>query len=72
MKNAQLNRGFLAAIDNKTKDEILAAIAEHYGISTQDALGVVTDDEAEHLLDYLVEPMRSAVSVLMQRRGLVV
>jgi hypothetical protein len=60
---------FLNAIDPKTKVEILDSIARHYGISPAEAFEEVTDDEAEHLLDYLVEPMRSATSVIMQACG---
>lgn len=53
----------------KTKNEILDNIAKHYGISRQEAYEEVVDDDAENLLDYLVEPIRSATSVLMQRHG---
>lgn len=60
---------FLNSIDPRTKDAILNSIAKHYGISQADAYEEVTDDEAEHLLDYLVEPMRSATSVMMQACG---
>ena len=60
---------FLNSIDPRTKDAILNSIANHYGISKADAYEEVTDDEAEHLLDYLVEPMRSATSVIMQACG---
>ena len=70
MNNAQINRAFLAATDTKTTGEILESIAKHYGISTQDAFEEIVSDEAEHLLDYLVEPKRSAVSVLMRRHRL--
>ena len=64
------NAVFLAVIDADSKAEILESIAKHYGISAQEAYDEVTDDEAEHLLDYMVEPMRSAASVLMQRHGM--
>jgi aminopeptidase C len=55
------------ATDAKTKSEVLGAIAEHYGISPQEAYAEVVSDGAEHLLDYLTEPIRSAVNVLFQR-----
>ena len=70
MNNAEINRAFLAATDAKTKTAILESIAKHYGISQQNAFDEVVDDGAGHLLDYLVEPTRSAVSVLMQRHRL--
>ncbi|HHG6004070.1 TPA: hypothetical protein ACPWS4_003964 [Pseudomonas aeruginosa] len=64
------NEQFLSAIDGKAKAMILESIAAHYGISPDDAYTEVTGAEAEHLLDYMVEPQRSAASVLMQRHGM--
>ncbi|MBA1280276.1 hypothetical protein [Stutzerimonas stutzeri] len=64
---ANRNEQFLSVIDGKAKTLILDSIAAHYGITSQQAYAEVTDAEAEHLLDYLVEPQRSAASALMQR-----
>lgn len=64
------NAQFLAIIEANSKAEILANIAKHYGITAQEAQDEVTRDDAEHLLDYMVEPQRSAVSVLMQAHGM--
>ncbi len=61
---------FFAATDAKTKTEILAAIAKHYGISESEALEEVTDEEAENLLDYLTGSIRTATSLLMKRHGI--
>lgn len=61
---------FLAAIEAPAKASILESIAGHYGITVEQAYAEVTDTEAEHLLDYMVEPHRSATSVLMQRYGM--
>jgi hypothetical protein len=61
---------FFAATDAKTKTEILAAIAKHYGISESEALEEVTDEEAESLLDYLTGSIRTATSLLMKRHGI--
>lgn len=69
MTNAQINQKFLAAIDAKTKDEILKNIAQHYGITRQQAFAEVTDAEAEHLLDYVTGQTRVAASVTMKRHG---
>jgi len=68
---ANRNQQFLSVIDGKAKALILESIAVHYGITSQEAYGEVTDSEAEHLLDYMVEPQRSAASVLMQRHGMI-
>lgn len=64
------NEQFLSMIDSSTKALILESIAGNYGITAQEAHAEVTDDQAEHLLEYMVEPQRSATSILMQRRGL--
>ncbi len=64
-----ITASFLNSIDPRSKDAILNSIANHYGISKTDAYEEVTDDEAEHLLDYLVEPVRSETSVIMQACG---
>ena len=61
---------FLAVIDAATKNAILSNIAKNYGISIDAAYNEVTDDEAEHLLDYVTGPQRSATSIIMQRHGL--
>ena len=68
---AHRNAQFLSVIDSEAKALILESIADHYGINTQEVYDEVTDSEAEHLLDYMVEPMRSATLVLMQRHGMV-
>lgn len=49
MTNAEITQKFFAAIDAKTKSEILANIAGHYGISQEAAFDEVTDQAAERL-----------------------
>lgn len=68
--NAATTRAFFAATDKRTQTDILAAIAEDYGITPAEALEEVTDPEAHHLLDYIAGPMRAAAHVLMKRHGL--
>lgn len=70
MTNAETTVKFFAATDAKTRAEVLANIAKHYGITQAEALAEVTDDEAEHLLDYVTGPARAAVRVLMQKHRL--
>lgn len=67
MANANKNITFLNAIDSETKTAILENIAKHYQISTDDAYQEVTDDEAEHLLEYITGAERTATYVLMQK-----
>jgi hypothetical protein len=66
---ANRNAQFLSKIDSEAKALILDSIAVHYGITPEEAYAEVADENAEHLLDYMIEPQRSATSVLMQRRG---
>ena len=70
MTNSEITKKFFAAIDAKTKSEIITNIAGNYGISQEAAFDEVTDQDAEHLLDYVTGPQRAATSVLMQRHGL--
>jgi len=69
MTNAQANAKFLSSTDAATRAAVLANIAKHYGITGDEAYDEVTDEEAEHLLDYVTGPQRAATSVLMQRRS---
>ena len=70
MSNNISTLAFFAATDAKTKTNILAAIAAHYGITESEALEEVTDAGAESLLDYLTGSIRTATSLLMQRHGI--
>tara|TARA_R110002051_G_scaffold324937_1_gene424695 strand:+ start:5053 stop:5262 length:210 start_codon:yes stop_codon:yes gene_type:complete len=67
---ANCNAKFLSVVDAATKKAILESIAVRYGITATEAYEEVAGEEAEHLLDYMVEPQRSATSVLMQRHSL--
>lgn len=66
---ANRNAQFLNNIESEAKAAILLSIATRYGISPDEAFSEVIGHEAEHLLDYIDEPQRSATSVLMQRHG---
>lgn len=69
MTNAEINKKFLAAVDAKSKDMILSAIAKHYGITPAEMYDELIDVDAENVLDYMVEPERSAAYVMYQRHG---
>lgn len=64
------NQKLLSSIDSKSRKDILDSVAKHYGITPEEALVEVTNEDAEDLLEYLVEPCRSAVLTLIQRHGL--
>ena len=68
--NHQINKAFLTSIDFKTRMQILTAISLHYGITQAQAFEEVTDEGAEHLLDYLTGSVRTATSLLMKRHGI--
>ncbi len=68
--NATTTKKFFSLTDAATRMDILKNIAAHYGISTDEALAEVTDDEAESLLDYVTGPMRHATLALYRRHGL--
>lgn len=70
MNNGQATKLFLATLDATTQAKILGAIAKHYATTVDAIRTEVTDDEAEQLLEYMVEPERSATRVLMQRAKL--
>jgi len=40
-----------------------------YGTTSAEAYAEITDEEAEHLLDYVTGPERASVSVLMRRHA---
>jgi hypothetical protein len=68
--NGDRTATFLTVVDSAVKTDILASIATKFGITPDEAFEEVTDAEAEHLLDYLREPVRGATSVIMKRYGL--
>lgn len=67
MKNSKQTIAFLNSVDVKVKNEILKNIANHYGITTDEAYNEVTDEDAENLLDYVTGTERAATSVLFQK-----
>lgn len=65
--NPYFNKRFLDLINSKTRNMILENIANHYGISKKEAYIEVTTIDAEHLLDYVTGPLRSATSILIRQ-----
>ena len=64
-----INANFLSTLRAGIQSGILGSIAGHYGINQEAAYAEVTDADAHHLLDYMVEPQRSATAVLMRQHG---
>ena len=46
---------------------VLSNIANHYGITNEDAKNEILDEEAESIMDYITGSTRSAISVIYQR-----
>jgi len=67
--HATATKSFLASTDAETRKEILLNIANRYRITSKQALAEVTDDDADHLLDYITGSVRTATSLLMKRHG---
>ena len=67
MTNSTFTIAFLNSTDLKTKNEILSNIANHYGITNQEAFEEVSDIDAEILIDYVTGSIRQAVSILTQK-----
>lgn len=70
MPDTNRNAEFLSTVNNATKNMILKSIATHYGITPEAAYAEVVGEQAEHLLDYMIEPQRTATSALMQQLGM--
>jgi hypothetical protein len=68
MTNQEINKAFFTATDLKTQNAVLDFIANHYGITRQEAFEEVTHEESEHILDYLQGDVRAAVNVLIYKK----
>lgn len=69
--SGERNKRFLSVIDQASKDDILKSIARHYGVTSQKIFNEVVHPEAEDILDYMIEPHRTAAWALMQRHAAV-
>jgi hypothetical protein len=66
MKNSELNILFLDSLDGRIVNQIMSNIANHYGITYQEALYEVMDEEAESIMDYITGSLRSTVSLFFK------
>lgn len=64
------NRTLLAKFDTKTQAEVLKSIARNYQCSVAEIEAEIFDEEAECLLCYMVEPHRSALCALINKKGI--
>ena len=70
MKNNEITKRLLTALQPSTVALILENIASHYGITPTEAKAEVIDDEAEDILDYVTGSVRTATSLQLKRLSL--
>jgi hypothetical protein len=71
--NGERNRRLmqvLANADRRIANQVVSNIAAHYGIPTQQVFGEIFDANAEELMEYVTEPVRSAAFAILQQKGL--
>ncbi len=62
------NKALLAKFDAKTQAQVLKSIAKNYQCSAAEIEAEIFDEEAECLLEYMVEPHRSALCILINKK----
>jgi hypothetical protein len=67
MTNSTTTIAFLNSLDLKVKNEILTNIANHYGITNEEAFEEVTDEDAESIMDYVTGNIRATVSLFFNK-----
>jgi hypothetical protein len=67
MTNSKLTIAFLNSLDSKTKNSILSNIANHYGITENQAYEEVIDEDAESIMDYITGSIRTTVSLFFNQ-----
>ncbi|GAB1462274.1 hypothetical protein [Pedobacter sp.] len=67
MTNSQFNIAFLNWVQPATKQAILTNIANHYGISADNAYNEVVDEDAENILDYVTGSLRNATNYMVKK-----
>jgi hypothetical protein len=71
--NGENNRRLLQVLGNadyQLANKVVQNIKSHYGISDGEVYNELFSDDAEHLLDYVTEPVRSAAAVILKRKGM--
>jgi hypothetical protein len=67
MTNSTTTIAFLNSLDLKVKNEILTNIANHYGITNEEAFEEVTDEDAESIMDYVTGNIRATVNLFFNK-----
>ena len=62
-----INEAFISNLDNRTFLKVMSNIANHYGITEDEVLNEVCDDEAENIMDYITGDIRPAVSLFFNQ-----
>lgn len=67
LTNAEINTQFLASISKSIKQIILKNIADHYGITPEQAYNEVIGEDAECFLEYMTEPERAGAAMFKRQ-----
>ena len=67
INNGKINELFLSTLDGKTYQEIVGSMANHYGITIDQATDELIDEDAENILEYLQGGVRRGCSALFQK-----
>lgn len=62
-----INEAFISNLDNRTFLKVMSNIANYYGITEDEVLNEVCDDEAENIMDYITGDIRPAVSLFFNQ-----
>ena len=66
MKNSEINKAFLNSRTSEMKLIILSNIANHYGVSNNEAKKEIFDNDAENIMDYITGKSRVLISLEYQ------
>ena len=69
MKDHHKNYGFFRNASAAVRDSIVKNICDNYGITREEMSAEIFGEGAHHLLEYLTDPVRSTVRLLMKIEG---
>jgi hypothetical protein len=67
MNNGLLNEKFLTSLNKEVKNTILKNVSNHYHIDTNEAYQELIHEEAENILEYLTNDVRSATKLFYDK-----
>ena len=67
MTNSELNKKFINSLSKDMQLIILSNIANHYGVSYNEAKKEIFDKDSENILDYVTGRERSSIKIVYSR-----